>query len=153
MLRISFSLVAIAMASLTGCTTPAETRTAISEMNRLCEAEAGTSVYLPEKWKPNVQNWRVAPCPDGDRRAICLVYADDEFYSKSTAQRAFGAQESGVSRVQTSFVSLPEGLLIAKRTSFLGFGANAWLADDSRKAFQCQSSLVNRIQSRVGVAK
>lgn len=151
-LRIFMPPVLAASAFLAGCTTPVETRNAVSELNRLCEAEAGYRVFRPDILKLDGSSTLVA-CPVSAPDSVCFAYGETTVLSTRAAEKVVETPRTSITRYRTSYVRLPDRLRLGERVSFLGQGKAPQLADSGTKQFACEPRQLKRktlVSSEVG---
>lgn len=133
--------------------TPVETRNAISEMNRLCEAEAGLRVFQAQLWKSPSSTSRFISCPDNEKAGICEEYAGENLYSKGVRSVLFETKETSLTKLSIRFFRASDNVLLAERVTFLARGKTPFLADANNKVEQCTRAQFERVLRSTGSAE
>lgn len=152
-MRLLVPLTWAAAAALTGCASPAETRNAIAEMNRLCEAEAGLRVVQARLWNSQSSTSRFVACPDNDKSGICEEYTGENLYSKGVRSVLVETQDTALTKLSIRFFRASDNVLLAERVTFLAKGKAPVLADAKNKVEQCARAQFERVLRSAGSAE
>lgn len=129
------------LVALTGCTTPLVSRTAVADMDSLCEKEAGITVYLPERWRPDVPAVE-APCPTG--KGQCWVNPAGKYFASFRTATLKKTDEVHLSRDSLDWKTVEDGRLVATQTWFTVMVPSPLLSSHPTTITQCKHELFIR---------
>ena len=135
------------LGALTGCTTPPVSRAALADMHRLCEKEAGITVYMPERWRPDVPAVE-APCPTG--KGQCWFNPVGRYYASTKSTTVEKTKETNLSRISIDWRAEEGGLLVANQTWFsVTIPTPVLLSSHPTTNAQCRHGLSTRLLTSI----
>lgn len=141
-MRLLIPLTLAAVVALTGCTTPAATRNVFAELERLCEAQAGIRVYMPERWRPEGRLEK-AQCPF-DSKAVCLVDPVGGYYMQSQRKLISKTADSTIEEHAIRWLTLDRGRRVAEQIDFFALAPAPILSDAPSLSKGCPAAYSRR---------